>query len=53
MGADDDGIDVDRARRRSPTQNHATQNGDLGIEAVPEVVDGGGNHGAAGTVPAG
>jgi hypothetical protein len=39
----DDGIDIDDARRVTLTRNHAWFNGDLGIEAVPGVIDGGGN----------
>src|SRR4051794_31925001 len=50
-GATDDGIDVDSAST-TLTHNHATQNGDLGIEAVPGVVDGGGNHAAHNGNPA-
>jgi hypothetical protein len=42
IGADDDGIDVENART-TLTRNLALQNGDLGIEAVPGVIDGGGN----------
>jgi hypothetical protein len=39
----DDGIDVD-APGTTVTGNVADHNHDLGIEAVPGVVDGGGNH---------
>ena len=42
IGADDDGIDVENATT-TLTRNLALQNGDLGIEAVPGVIDGGGN----------
>jgi parallel beta-helix repeat protein len=45
IGAGDDGIDVDNAAT-TLTHNVAVQNGDLGIEAVPGVTDGGGNHAA-------
>jgi parallel beta-helix repeat protein len=41
----DDGIDVD-APMNTLTRNVANSNGDLGIEAVPGVIDGGGNHAA-------
>jgi parallel beta-helix repeat protein len=41
-GAGDDGIDVRRAATKL-THNHALHNGDLGIEAVIGVGDGGGN----------
>jgi parallel beta-helix repeat protein len=41
-GNGDDGIDVDDARS-TLVRNVANQNGDLGIEAVPDVIDGGGN----------
>jgi parallel beta-helix repeat protein len=43
----DDGIDVDRPSSSTATvtiaRNRAHHNGDLGIEAVPNVTDGGGN----------
>jgi hypothetical protein len=42
IGAGDDGIDVDTAAT-TLTRNLSLQNGDLGIEAVPGVIDGGGN----------
>jgi hypothetical protein len=42
IGAGDDGIDVDTAAT-TLTRNLALRNGDLGIEAVPGVIDGGGN----------
>ena len=45
IGAGDDGIDVDNAAS-TLTHNVAGHNGDLGIEAVPGVTDGGGNHAA-------
>jgi hypothetical protein len=45
IGAGDDGIDVDNAAT-TLTRNLALHNGDLGMEAVPGVVDGGGNHAA-------
>jgi hypothetical protein len=45
IGAGDDGIDVDYAAT-TLTRNLALHNGDLGMEAVPGVVDGGGNHAA-------
>jgi parallel beta-helix repeat protein len=41
-GAGDDGIDVD-SPDTTLTRNTANRNGDLGIEAVPGVTDGGGN----------
>jgi parallel beta-helix repeat protein len=41
-GFDDDGIDVDAPGTRL-RDNSATDNGDLGIEAVPGVIDQGGN----------
>jgi parallel beta-helix repeat protein len=41
----DDGIDVD-APATTLTRNIANRNHDLGIEAVPGVIDGGGNHAA-------
>jgi len=40
--AGDDGIDVE-STRTTLVRNVATKNGDLGIEAVPGVTDGGGN----------
>jgi parallel beta-helix repeat protein len=42
LGAGDDGIDVD-SDSTTVTRNLAVHNGDLGIEAVPGVADGGGN----------
>jgi hypothetical protein len=40
----DDGIDIDGIGSGvALTRNHAWFNGDLGIEAVPGVTDGGGN----------
>jgi hypothetical protein len=42
IGADDDGIDVE-SPTTTLTRNAANRNRDLGIEAVPGVVDGGGN----------
>jgi hypothetical protein len=51
VGADDDGIDVDSSAT-TLIGNHAVHNGDLGIEAVPGVTDGGGNHAAANGNPA-
>jgi parallel beta-helix repeat protein len=51
VGADDDGIDVD-SPATTLTRNVAVHNGDLGIEAVPGVIDGGGNHAAANGNPA-
>ena len=42
IGAGDDGIDVQSATT-TLTRNVAVHNGDLGIEAVPGVLDGGGN----------
>jgi parallel beta-helix repeat protein len=51
IGAGDDGIDVDNAST-TVTRNFAFHNGDLGIEAVPGVSDGGGNHAAANGNPA-
>jgi large repetitive protein len=47
----DDGIDVD-APATTLTRNIANRNHDLGIEAVPGVIDGGGNHAAANGNPA-
>ena len=41
-GAGDDGLDVDSAATKL-LGNFAMLNGDLGIEAVPGVTDGGGN----------
>jgi Right handed beta helix region len=51
IGAGDDGIDVDNAAT-TVTRNLAFRNGDLGIEAVAGVIDGGGNHAAANGNPA-
>ena len=45
IGAGDDGIDVE-SPSTTLTRNIAVHNGDLGIEAVPGVIDGGGNHAA-------
>jgi large repetitive protein len=45
IGARDDGIDVE-SPSTTLTRNVAVHNGDLGIEAVPGVIDGGGNHAA-------
>ena len=42
FGADDDGIDVE-SPTTTLTRNTASHNGDLGIEAVAGVTDGGGN----------
>ena len=42
IGSGDDGIDVDNPKT-TLTRNIALHNGDLGIEAVPGVSDGGGN----------
>jgi nitrous oxidase accessory protein NosD len=47
----DDGIDVD-APATTLTRNIANHNRDLGIEAVPGVIDGGGNHAAGNGNPA-
>jgi parallel beta-helix repeat protein len=47
----DDGIDVD-APATTLTHNIANHNHDLGIEAVPGVIDGGGNHAAGNGNPA-
>jgi hypothetical protein len=47
----DDGIDVNVAAA-TLTRNLANRNYDLGIEAVPGVVDGGGNHAAGNGNPA-
>ena len=47
----DDGIDVD-APATTVTRNIANHNHDLGIEAVPGVIDGGGNHAAGNGNPA-
>jgi parallel beta-helix repeat protein len=47
----DDGIDVD-ASATTVTRNIANHNHDLGIEAVPGVIDGGGNHAAGNGNPA-
>jgi parallel beta-helix repeat protein len=41
-GAGDDGFDVD-SRSTTLTKNRAVRNGDLGIEAIPGVIDGGEN----------
>ncbi len=41
-GAEDDGFDIG-SRSTTLTRNRAVNNGDLGIEAVPGVNDGGGN----------
>jgi parallel beta-helix repeat protein len=50
-GNGDDGIDV-RAPRTTIARNKANVNADLGIEAVPGVVDGGGNKAAGNGNPA-
>jgi hypothetical protein len=50
-GSGDDGIDVRRAET-TLTRNLALRNGDLGIEAVAGVTDGGGNHAAGNGNPA-
>jgi parallel beta-helix repeat protein len=42
FGAKDDGLDAN-APTTKLTRNEARRNGDLGIEAVPGVIDGGGN----------
>ena len=42
IGAKDDGFDIE-GRRTKLTGNRAIRNGDLGIEAVRGVIDGGGN----------
>jgi hypothetical protein len=41
-GAEDDGFDIENASMQL-TRNRAVGNADLGIEAVPGVIDGGGN----------
>ena len=41
-GAGDDGFDIE-SRSTTLTRNRAVRNADLGIEAVPSVIDGGGN----------
>jgi parallel beta-helix repeat protein len=41
-GAEDDGFDIENASTKL-TSNRAVRNADLGIEAVPGVIDGGGN----------
>jgi large repetitive protein len=41
-GAEDDGFDIENASTKF-TSNRAVRNADLGIEAVPKVIDGGGN----------
>jgi parallel beta-helix repeat protein len=41
-GAEDDGLDVNNPKAKL-TRNEARRNGDLGIEAVRGVIDGGGN----------
>lgn len=51
IGAGDDGIDVDSAAT-TMIRNLASHNGDLGIEAVSGVTDGGGNHAVANGNPA-
>jgi parallel beta-helix repeat protein len=50
-GATDDGIDVE-SPATTLTRNLAVHNGDLGIEAVAGVIDGGGNHAAGNGNPA-
>jgi nitrous oxidase accessory protein NosD len=47
----DDGIDV-REARTTVTRNIADHNHDLGIEAIPGVIDGGGNHAVGNGNPA-
>jgi len=42
FGAKDDGLDANDSTTKL-TRNEARRNGDLGIEAVPGVIDGGGN----------
>jgi hypothetical protein len=42
IGAGDDGFDVE-SRSTKLTSNLAVHNADLGIDAVPGVIDGGGN----------
>ena len=49
--AGEDGIDVDNAAT-TVMRNLAFRNGDLGIEAVADVTDGGGNHAKANGNPA-
>jgi hypothetical protein len=49
--SDDDGIDVDSAAT-TLIGNHAVRNGDLGIEAVVGVTDGGGNKASGNGNPA-
>jgi parallel beta-helix repeat protein len=51
VGAKDDGFDVD-SPATTLTQNHAVHNGDLGIEAVFGVTDGGGNKASGNGNPA-
>ena len=51
IGAGDDGIDVDNPAT-ALTGNLGVRNGDLGIEAVAGVTDGGGNRAAANGNPA-
>jgi hypothetical protein len=51
VNSGDDGVDVD-APGTTLTGNVAAHNHDLGIEAVPGVVDGGGNHAAGNGNPA-
>ena len=41
-GSGDDGFDI-QSRSTTLTRNRAVRNADLGIEAVPSVIDGGGN----------
>jgi parallel beta-helix repeat protein len=50
-GAADDGIDIDSAST-TVTRNAANHNGDLGIEAVAGVTDGGNNHASGNGNPA-
>jgi parallel beta-helix repeat protein len=47
----DDGIDIE-SPATTLTRNIAVHNGDLGIEAVPGAIDGGGNHAAGNGNPA-
>jgi parallel beta-helix repeat protein len=51
IGNGDDGIDVEDAAT-TLTRNLANHNRDLGIEAVPGVIDGGGNHAVGNGNPA-
>jgi parallel beta-helix repeat protein len=51
IGAGDDGIDIE-SPATTLTRNLTVHNADLGIEAVPGVTDGGGNHAAGNGNPA-